>query len=62
MGDSTGIKIIDEPFSIHHSGTQSHNVAPMEKEIILKREPKRLSGPPHFFELEGKCYTLHKGR
>jgi len=60
LGDNTSIKIIDEPFSIHHAGTQSQDIASMEKEIILKVKPKKLSGPPHLFVLLGKCYMLHK--
>ena len=62
LGENTSIKIIDEPFSIHHTGTQSHDVASMEKEIILRVKPKKLSGPPHLFALKGKCYMLHNGR
>ena len=62
LGNSTSIKIIDEPFSIYHTGSQSNNVAPVEQTINVKVKPRKLSGPPHLFALEGKCFMLHKGR
>ena len=60
--DCTRIKIIEEPFSIHHGGINSQNAATSEKEIALSVQPKKLSGPPHFFELKGKCFELIKNR
>ena len=59
---NTKIKIIDEPFSLNHAGINVQNIAPLDKEIVSKVKPQKISGPPHLFTLSGKCFILQKSR